>query len=260
MILFWGAVMRDRWATGSDFVELRGSREMSPRPDRATSFKRSLADLPIEKQRELIKPTRPLLDQKCVDGAESNRQGLVVENNPEGTTDHAGDGDQVVQRDAVQAKTKKAGVESFEVKWTKNTDAGPTNARLRLDYTIKFKKDDDHDPALAEFRQNVKTVVEITEGPNKGYKADTSPMHDDDYSRADDLSENQKTDVDFYSNDNPGTSPIDEKDVIDYAFTAEQMVIDTSDGDKEIAKRGPHTGTIKGKEPREYEGVPTTLS
>jgi hypothetical protein len=38
------------------------------------------------------------------------------------------------------------------------------------------------------------------------------------------------------------------------------MIIDTSDSNKVIAKRGPHTGTIKGKDPRTYGGVPANLS
>jgi hypothetical protein len=39
-----------------------------------------------------------------------------------------------------------------------------------LDYVAKFKKDEDHDPALAEFRQNVMTKWEITDGPGIGSK------------------------------------------------------------------------------------------
>ncbi|OPY57051.1 MAG: hypothetical protein A4E55_01867 [Pelotomaculum sp. PtaU1.Bin035] len=50
-----------------------------------------------------------------------------------------------------EALQMKAGVELFEVKWKKNTNSGPTVAKLRLDYKAKFKKDQDHDPAHAEF-------------------------------------------------------------------------------------------------------------
>ena len=161
-------------------------------------------------------------------------------------------------------KAKKAGVDSFEVKWTKNASAtlasSPTAPRLRLDYTAKFKKDADHDPALAEFRQSVKTTYEITAGPNKGQKGDTSPMHDDNYSRADDSAGRAITDVDFTANDNPGLPGIDKDDVLNYSFTAQQTIIDASDSNKVIATRGPHTGTIKGKDPRTFGGVPKTLS
>ncbi len=46
-------------------------------------------------------------------------------------------------------------VESFTVEWAKGSGAGnPTAANLRLDYKAKFKKDEEHDPALADFRQN----------------------------------------------------------------------------------------------------------
>jgi len=129
-----------------------------------------------------------------------------------------------------------------------------------LDYTVKFKKDADHDPALAEFRQSVKDSWDITAGPHKGRKGATSPMRDDNYSRADDTAGHAITDVDFVSNDNPGYNDLDKDDVLDYSFTAEQTIIDTSQANKVIAKRGPHTATVKGKHPRAYTGVPTTLS
>lgn len=160
-----------------------------------------------------------------------------------------------------QSKKKKAGVESFTVEWSKGLTAGPTAANLRLEYNAKFKKDDDHDPALAEFRQNAMTRWEITDGPRKGAKGDTSPLHDDHYSRADDVAGHKITDQLFTSNDNPGwdTGQLDKDDVLDYAFTAEQMIIDTSDGNKVIEKRGPHTATIKGKDPRAYGNVPKKL-
>jgi hypothetical protein len=158
-------------------------------------------------------------------------------------------------------KKKKAGVESFTVDWAKGAIIDPTAAKLRLDYNAKFKKDDDHDPALAEFRQNAGDKWEITDGPHKGQKG-ASPLADDNYSRADDLAGNKKTDQLFYSNDNPGwgIGKLDKDDVLDYEFTAEQMIIDTSDGNKVIAKRGPHTGTIKGKSPRVHGNVPKKLA
>lgn len=195
--------------------------------------------------------------EKSVDGGGVNRIDAIEENGPDGGAPPAPS-----PAPAPAAPAKKAGVDSFVVKWTKNAGAGPTTAKLRLDYTAKFKKDDAHDPALAEFRQNVMTKWEITDGPGKGQKGDTSPMHDDNYSRADDTAGNTKNDVDFVSNDNPGftVGGLDKDDVIDYSFTAEDLIIDTSDGNKVIARRGPHTGTIKGKDPRTYGGVPTTLS
>jgi hypothetical protein len=163
---------------------------------------------------------------------------------------------------AAPAHAKTAGVDSFVVKWSKNTvpggGEGPANPRLRLEFIAKFRKDADHDPALAEFRQNAMTVWEITDGTHKGQKV-TETMHDDNYSRAD-ADAGTIADVDFTSNDNPGVKDINADDVLDYSFTAEQMIIDTSQANKVIAKRGPHTATIRGKNPRTYGGVPVTIN
>jgi hypothetical protein len=156
------------------------------------------------------------------------------------------------------AKAKKAGVESFKVEWKEHPDAGPTKPWFRIIFKAKFKKDADHDPALAEFRQKAGSKWEITEGKHKGAKKET-PMRDDGYTRADDIQGNKLDDVDFVSNDNPGLE-ITKDDVLNYSFTAEQTIIDTSQGNKEIAKRGPHTVTIKGKDPRTVEGIPKTFS
>ena len=156
------------------------------------------------------------------------------------------------------APAKKAGVSSFVVTWKKNSSASASNASLRLDFDVTFLKDAKHDPAAAEFRQNAGSKWEVTAGPHKGQKR-TTALRDDGYSRADD-SHHALTDVKFQSNDNPGLEPLDKEDVLDYSFTAEQMVIDTTDSNEVVAKRGPHTGTIKGKHPRTYDGVPKTLS
>jgi len=197
-----------------------------------------------------------VLADKSVDGDSDSRFGLVEDNGPDGGTGpDAG-------TPAAPAPAKKAGVDSFEVKWTQNSGSSPTTAKLRLDYSVKFTKDATHDPAVAEFRQNAFHLFEVTAGPHKGQKHNNPPLHDDNYSRADDTAGNTITDVNFVSNDNPGPvkDSLDKDDVIDYSFTAEQMIIDTGDGNKEIAKRGPHTATIKGKDPRTFDGVPKTFS
>lgn len=184
--------------------------------------------------------------EKSVDGRDEQRIGQIVEQAPQGG---GGGGGGVAEK---APKAKKAGVDSFSVKWSENSGTTATSPRLRLDYKAKFKKDDEHDPALAEFRQNVMTKWEIKDGPGKGQKGDTSPMHDDNYSRADDIAGRPKTDVNFESNDNPGFPSIDKDDDLDYAFTAEQMIIDTSQGNKVLEKVGPKTGTIQGKHPRKF--------
>ncbi len=198
------------------------------------------------------------LRDKSVDGESDSQYGLVEDN--DGADAGAGPQDAGVP---AAAGTKKAGVDSFVVKWTKNpTFTGPTNAKLRLDYSVKFTKDDTHDPAVAEFRQNAFHMFEVTDGPHKGWKHNNPPLHDDNYSRADDTAGNSINDVNFVSNDNPGAqaNSLDKDDVIDYSFTAEQMIIDTGDNNKVIARRGPKTATIKGKDPRAFDGVPETLS
>jgi hypothetical protein len=156
------------------------------------------------------------------------------------------------------AKAKKAGVESFKVEWKEHPEAGPTKPWFRIIFKAKFKKDADHDPALAEFRQRAGSKWEITDGKHKGAKKETL-MRDDGYTRADDIQGNKLDDVDFVSNDNPGLD-ITKDDVLNYSFTAEQTIIDTSQGNKVIATRGPHTVTIKGKDPRTVEGIPKTFS
>lgn len=190
------------------------------------------------------KGASPATDEKSVNGRDERVIGDIVERDPAGGGGGGGA--------AAPAKAKKAGVDSFKVEWSENPITTATSPRLYLEYKAKFKDDDEHDPALAEFRQNVMTKYEITDGPNKGQKADTSPMHDDNYSRADDDYGRSKSNVNFSSNDNPGLKKIDKDDYLKYSFTAEQMIIDTSQGNKVLEKVGPKTGTIEGKHPRKF--------
>jgi hypothetical protein len=194
--------------------------------------------------------------QKNVEGGDSDEE--AVADLVETLNNGGGDAGAPDAGKGGAAPAKTAGVDSFSVKWAKGATAGPTDARLMLDFKVKFTKDATHDPALAQFRQNAGSKWEVTAGPHKGQKRET-PIRDDNYSRGDDTAGNKKTDVNFVSNDNPGLEPLDKDDVLDYSFTAEQLVIDESQGNKEVAKRGPHTATIKGKHPRTYDGVPTTL-
>jgi hypothetical protein len=157
---------------------------------------------------------------------------------------------------------KKAGVDSFSVTWKKDAaQSSATSERLRIDFRATFKNDATHDPGLCEFRQNAFHHLEITDGPHKGLKEDNGPIHDDHYSRADDVNSNPATGTLFEGYDNPGVTPgsLDKDDVIDYSFTAEQMIIDTSDNNKVLQTKGPHTATIKGKHPRAHDGVPASL-
>jgi len=170
----------------------------------------------------------------------------------------------------------KCGVESFTVEWKQNPDAGAANPSLRLDVAIVFKSGGEFNPACCEYKQNVMSLWQVTAGPHKDQHSPTSPMRDDDYSRtnadgvagkSDDTDgKPELTDPGFTTNDNPGwwkTDGFAADDNLDYAFTAEQIVYAPGsakcEANPEVAKRGPHTGTITGKDPRTYGGVPITL-
>jgi hypothetical protein len=207
-----------------------------------------------------ISDSMTVSEKNLEDGEENRIDDLLTERAPDENDGGGGAGGGGASPPAAPAKAKKAGVESFVVKWSKNSKAGAASAQLRLDYTAKFKKDADHDPALAEFRQSVMSTWDITAGPHNNRKGTTAPMHDDNYSRADDSAGRTINDVKFTANDNPGYDDLDKDDVIDYSFTAEQTIIDTSQANKVIATRGPHTATVKGKHPRKFDGVPKTLA
>jgi len=166
-----------------------------------------------------------------------------------------------------EKKVKCCGVKKFVVKWSKPS-GWYVGQMLRIDVEIEFMADDEHDPACCEFCQNVKTVFKIIDGPNKGRRGDTSPMHDDHYGRGDDSDGKPGlSDPGFTTDDNPGFNPdrlkLDPNDNIEYSFTAEQMVKEKCESPCPkgtiVAQRGPHTATVKGKEPRTFTGVPTTL-
>ena len=180
--------------------------------------------------------------------------GPIIMKGSENGGGSSGGGDAVATK-APEAKKKKAGVDSFDVKWSENPSTTPKNPRLRLEFKAKFKDDDEHDPALAEFRQNAGARLEVKDGPGKGLINDI-PIRDDDYSRADDDFGRPKSDVNFSSNDNPGVrdeAGITGESDIDFVFTAEQMIIDTSQGNKVLKKVGPKTGRITGKHPRKFD-------
>lgn len=189
---------------------------------------------------------QPLAEKSVDTAASADAESLIDEQS------HAGGGQQVT------TPAQTGGFDWFFVTWQKHPAAGPANARFALHYRARFQKDSVHDPQCVEFRQNAMTHYEVIAGPHLGDKLDTSPLHDDHYSRADDLAGRKTTELDFESEDNPGVhrGHLVAGDVIDYSFTAEQMLIDTCQGDKVIARIGPNTGTITGQDPRTYSGVP----
>jgi hypothetical protein len=225
-------------------------------PNQFLTLQQTLGNRAVERlispsHQRSTEPAKPRAVEKSVNGSDEGRIGEIVENAPQGSSSGGAGNGGVAEK---APKKKKAGVDSFSVKWSENSMTTATQPRLRLDYKAKFKDDDEHDPALAEFRQNAMTKWEIKDGPHKGKKGDTSPMHDDNYSRADDTKGHSKTDVNFESNDNPGfATPIDKDDDVDYTFTAEQMIVDMSQGEKVLEKVGPKTGRITGKHPRKFD-------
>lgn len=163
------------------------------------------------------------------------------------------------EADLMHGKTMqlKAGVESFDVEWNYNTVDPPLpdgeHENFSLTYYAKFKNGGGYNADDAEFRQNAGDSLKIKEGPHKGYAKDT-PLTDDGYSRLSDPTDYKG--VDFDSDDLPGIDNIDKNDDIDYKFNAEQMIIDTSDSNKEIVKKPLYSVTITGKYPRTYIGLP----
>jgi hypothetical protein len=200
----------------------------------------------------------PALRAKSVSGSGEDTVDLA-----EGTGPNGRKGSDDVGVPIFPQPEKTAGLNSFVVKWTRDPESNARWARLKLDTSANFKKDATHDPALADFRQNASYEFHVIDGPQKGLGNSQPQMQDDHYSRSDDTGGHTYNDVDFVTQDNPGNlkdTPLHEEDVLDYSFTAEQMIIDTSDSNRVIAKHGPHTATIKGKDPRTFGGVPKTFS
>ena len=167
---------------------------------------------------------------------------------------------------------RKCDVETFVVTWEKDPELGGTNAIFKIKITIKFKNDADHDPSCCEFRQNVATKFHIKQAAGGPVISSGNPvMHRDNYSRADNKDGSKDlSNPSFVTDDFPGfgnippPNPVNPNDDIDFEFTAEQIVYSLGDAcccekNDQVAKKGPHTGTIKGKYPRIFTGVPATL-
>ena len=148
----------------------------------------------------------------------------------------------------------KAGVESFSVDWKKHTDNDENNAAFWIDYKAKFKNGDGFDAGDAEFRQNASDDWKRVKS-NGTETSGSSPLEDDNYSKVEDPEMYNGTNKEnFEGVDQPGWSDgeLAEDEEVTYSFTAEQMIIDTSDSDKILEKKGPRTVTISGKHPRNH--------
>jgi hypothetical protein len=98
----------------------------------------------------------PVLGDKSVDGQSDSGSGPIQGPGPDEDQEPM-DAGGPPPGPAPAAPTKRAGVDSFVVKWTKNPDAGPTIAKLRLDTSARFTKDatqtyliEQHDPITNE--------------------------------------------------------------------------------------------------------------
>jgi YD repeat-containing protein len=203
-----------------------------------------------------------------LDQLEYQDKGKTDVTNPENVNPEtvAGNGKKTDEK----KKPKCCGVKKFVVTWKERDDA--TSVGFRIDVTIEFMNDEEHDPACCVYCQNVSTVWEVKDGPNKGKKSDAwkAKMHDDHYSRGDDSDGKPELgDPGFTTDDSPGVlkSWLKDGDDLDYTFTAEQIVKEGCDEPcpkgAVVAQRGPHSGTVTGKATdeggRKFGGVPATL-
>ena len=188
--------------------------------------------------------------------------------------------DPVSYWDQLGLAKKKCGVESFVVKWVGRSDipdpelARNPGAMFKIYVTITFKNSGDFDQRCCEYKQNAGYKIKLT---RDGQTVEKSfPMEDDGYSRASDTDGNLD-DAKFVSNDFPGLPNVKEGDVIDFSFTAEQIVYSPGknfaankdkkvdacecEENKEVAKRGPHTASVTGTYSKKlkYDGVPKEL-
>jgi len=193
-------------------------------------------------------------------------KSLVNKNDPEKTVEVENPEKGPEKKEEEKKKQKCCGVKSFVVKWDK-PNGFYKGQMTKIDVNIEFEKNDDFDPVCCEYCQNVKSEWEVTDGPQKGQKGTgkmTDDWKDDNYSRKDDLDGNKNlSDPNFYTNDRPGLQGLSNTSVVNYTFSAEQMVKEICPEPCKtgsiVAKRGPHTVTVTGKDPRTFTGVPETL-
>jgi len=173
---------------------------------------------------------------------------------------------------------KKCGVSSFVVKWKVGVGHGYRHGTLfRLDVAITFRSDGDYDPRCCEYKQNAGDNAKVTRSGRVIFNGG-SPLEDDHYSR-DDYPDPWSGNTDrssssFTTWDTPGFNEnyLKEGDVIQYSFTAEQIVYSpgaplpgtphcSCEKNDNVAKKGPHTGTVRGTFSRRlrYSGAPATL-
>ena len=170
---------------------------------------------------------------------------------------------------------KKCGVETFTVKWIK---MGYVDQVFLIDVNITFKNGGDYDSRCCEYKQLVKSKAKVTHADGSPPTVWDDPWSDDNYSRGDDSSGGGLTGTTFHTTDNPGIGNVASDSTINYwSFSAEQIVYSPGkswpadpkkklvpcdcEKNKEVAKKGPHTGTMSGPAsgPLKITGAPANL-
>jgi hypothetical protein len=176
---------------------------------------------------------------------------------------------------------KKCGVESFVVLWRPGSFKYPsgTVSMLNIIVKIQFKNGGEYDPRCCEYKQNAyHDWTKWTYPPVASGHDDDPPLHDDGFSRKDNDDGNTDPSLPYFAvGDVPGVDPLQNGEIIQYQFTAEQIVYSpgksfAGNPDKktegcecekndQVAKRGPHTAKIEGTYPGpyRYDGVPADL-
>jgi len=166
-----------------------------------------------------------------------------------------------VPQPILPASAKIAGVETFTVHYDRDD---VQDGRVRIDVDAVFKDDATHDATKAEFQQFVSSRARSVRA--NGDVVDTPArflaMHDDGYhrdaARINDRSQTYARNT-YHMTDRAGIVPLAQDELLDFRFTAEQRIVDLARNEMVIARRGPHTVVVKGREPRRYEGAPLDL-
>ena len=156
----------------------------------------------------------------------------------------------------VPTPARTAGVESFTVRYSKDD---LQDGKIRIDADAVFTQDATHDPTVAEFQQFVSSQGRTSASQ---FVFGNKDVHDDNYhrdpARIDQRSQTYSGNT-YHMTDRAGISPLAKDEELDFRFTAEQRIVDLSRRGMVIARRGPHTVVVKGREPRRYEGAPRDL-
>jgi hypothetical protein len=138
------------------------------------------------------------------------------------------------------------------------------DGRVRIDVDAVFKDDATHDATKAEFQQFVSSRARSVRADGSVFDTGASflAMHDDSYhrdpARISDRSQTYAGNT-YHMTDRAGFGKLEQDEVLDFRFTAQQRIVDLARNEMVIAQRGPHTVVVKGRPPCRYEGTPLDL-